>query len=60
MLEVPGGATEECRALGRGYTRATKVAWWWSNSIMQYDEVSTSPYVYRGYRTIFYTAYCRR
>ena len=64
LQEIQGGATEECQHLdpARGYTRATKVKWWWydgGNRTLYTDQVSTSPFVYRAYRTISYTAFCR-
>ena len=65
LQEIQGGATEECQHLdpARGYTRATKVKWWWydgGNRTLYTDQVSGAPnYVYRAYRTISYTAFCR-
>ena len=64
LLEIQGGATEECQHLdpARGYTRATKVKWWWydGGDVTLWTRVlSTSPYVFRAYRTINYTAFCR-
>ena len=64
LQEIQGGATEECQHLypSRGYTRATKVKWWWYDGgevTLWTRRVSTSPYVYRAYRTISYTAFCR-
>ena len=63
-LEVPGGATEECQALG--YSRATRVKWWYLDADddgvpdLSRARVGTSvPYVYRAYRSILYTAVCR-
>ena len=62
-LEVPGGATEECRALG--YTRATRVNWWYRDNNddgipdLRTSTVSgTAPYQYRRFRIILYTARC--
>ena len=62
-LEVPGGATEECRALG--YTRATRVKWWYRDRNddgipdLRTSTVSgTAPYQYREFRYIQYTARC--
>ena len=64
-FEVPGGATEECQALG--YSRATRVKWWYKDTHPE-DGVpdlhySTSnivaPFVYRAFRPILYTAVCR-
>ena len=62
-LEVPGGATEECRALG--YTRATRVKWWYRDSNddgtpdLRTSTVSGSaPYQFREFRYIQYTARC--
>ena len=65
LQEIQGGATEECQHLypARGYTRATKVKWWWydgGDETLWTRVVSTSPYVFRAYRTISYTAFCRR
>ena len=64
LHEIQGGATEECQHLypSRGYTRATKVKWWWYDGgdlTLYTDQVSTSPIVFRAYRTISYTAFCR-
>ena len=64
LQEIQGGATEECQNLdpARGYTRATKVKWWWYDGgdvTLLTRIVSTSPYVFRAYRTINYTAFCR-
>ena len=64
LHEIQGGATEECQHLypARGYTRATKVKWWWydgGNVRLWTRQVSASPYVFRAYRTISYTAFCR-
>ena len=61
-LEVPGGATEECEALG--YTRATRIKWWYRDSNGDGNPdvgvalVGSSPYQYRGFRYIQYTARC--
>ena len=62
-LEVPGGATEECQALG--YTRATRVNWWYRDNNedgipdLRTSTVSgTAPYQYREFRIILYTARC--
>ena len=61
-FEVRGGATAECRALG--YRRATGVKWrylevggstYTGTSVV----VNTSPYVYRAFRYLLYTAVCR-
>ena len=65
LQEIQGGATEECQHLypARGYTRATKVKWWWYDGgdvTLYTDQVTGAPnYVYRAYRTISYTAFCR-
>ena len=62
-LEVPGGATEECQALG--YSRATRVKWWYQDTNgdsvpdLRAARVSGAPnYQYRGFRIILYTARC--
>ena len=62
-LEVPGGATEECQALG--YTRATRVKWWYRDDNgdgipnLRTSTVSdTAPYQFREFRIILYTARC--
>ena len=66
VLEVPGGATEECRALG--YNRATRVRWWYLDDDgdgtpnlhrASEDLDPGSNYQYRAYRKILYTALCR-
>ena len=66
---MPGGATEECQNLdpARGYTRATKVKWWYQDTdsdgtpdlYISGSLVSTPNYQYRAYRVILYTAVCR-
>ena len=57
VLEVPGGANEECQALG--YARATKpIKWWWSGNLERDTVSGTSPFQYRMYRTVLYTARC--
>ena len=61
-LEVPRGATEECEALG--YTRATRIKWWYRDSNGDGNPdvgvalVGSSPYQYRGFHYIQYTARC--
>ena len=56
-LEVPGGANEECQALG--YSRATKpIKWWWSGNLERDTVSGTSPFQHRMYRTVIYTARC--
>ena len=62
-LEVPGGATEECQALG--YTRATRVNWWYRDSngdgtpdLRTATVSNTAPFQYREFRYIQYTARC--
>ena len=66
VLEVPGGATEECMALG--YNRATRVKWWYFDEDgdgtpnlhrAQENLAQGSNYQYRAYRKILYTALCR-
>ena len=65
-LEVQGGATAECEALG--YTRAAKVKWWYLDEDgdgvpdLQFIPNIVSPPNYRFalYRTILYTAFCYR
>ena len=68
-LEVPGGATEECVALG--WRRATNVNWWYYDSDndgtpnLQYQarpssELSSGQFQGRMFRTIFYTATCKK
>ena len=61
-FEIRGGATTECRALG--YRRATRVEWRYLESggstfTGTSVVVNTSPYVYRAYRFLLYTAVCR-
>ena len=65
LREVPGGATEECMALG--YNRATRVRWWYydgdgdgtPNLFVTIDLDPGSGYRIRAYREILYTALCR-
>ena len=65
LREVPGGATEECLALG--YNRATRVRWWYydgdedgaPNLFITTDLDPGSGYRIRAYRKILYTALCR-
>ena len=66
-LEVPGGATEECRALG--YRRATGLRWWYQDTdgdgtvdrffTADLDSRPTH-YQYKAYRVILYEATCRK
>ena len=64
-LEVQGGATAECRALG--YDRAAKVKWWYldedgdgtPNLQFTGDLQAGAQYRYAMFRTVVYTAYCR-
>jgi len=67
LLSVPGGATEECVALG--YRRATNVRWWYYDSdgdgnpnlALGPDEDTRATHrKYRAYAQIFYTATCRK
>ena len=65
LFEVPGGATEECQALG--YSRATRVKWWYKDThpedgvpdIHYAGQSVSAPFVYRAFRPILYTAVCR-
>ena len=67
-LSVPGGATEECVALG--YRRATNVNWWYYDSDNDgnpnlalgpnEDTRQTTHRRYRAYAQIFYTATCKK
>ena len=65
LREVPGGATEECMALG--YNRAPKVRWWYYDSngdgtpnLYFSGNLDTPPnYQYRAHRWLLYTALCR-
>ena len=66
-LEVPGGATEECMALG--WRRATNVRWWWFDNdgdgnadlTLGPDEDTRPTHVrYRAYGQIFYEATCKK
>ena len=64
-LEVQGGATAECQALG--YDRAAKVKWWYldedgdgtPNLQFTGDLQAGAQYRYAMFRTVVYTAYCR-
>ena len=64
VLEVPGGANEECRGLG--YARATRVKWWYQDSdgdgtpdlFLSGDIATGGDYQYRAWRSILYTARC--
>ena len=64
-LEVQGGATAECQALG--YARAAKVKWWYldedgdgtPNLQFTGDLQAGAQYRYAMFRTIVYTAFCR-
>ncbi len=67
ILSVPGGATEECVALG--YRRATNVRWWYYDSdgdgnpnlALGPDEDDRATHrSYRAYAQIFYTATCKK
>ena len=67
LLTVPGGATEECVALG--YRRATNVRWRYYDSdgdgnpnlALGPDEDSRATHRrYRAYAQIFYTATCKK
>ena len=64
FLEVPGGATEECQALG--YSRATRVKWWYLDDnddgvpdLARSVVSGTAPFQLRAFRSILYTAVCR-
>ena len=64
-LEVQGGATAECQALG--YDRAAKVKWWYldedgdgtPNLQFTGDLQAGAQYRYAMFRTVLYTAHCR-
>ncbi len=64
-LEVQGGATAECQALG--YDRAAKVKWWYldedgdgtPNLQFTGDLQAGAQYRYAMFRTVVYTAHCR-
>ena len=67
LLTVPGGATEECVALG--YRRATNVRWWYYDSdgdgnpnlALGPDEDDRATHrKYRAYAQIFYEATCKK
>ena len=66
LLEVPGGAAEECAALG--YNRATRVKWWYYDSdgdgtpdlyVSPVPGTTIPNLQYRAFRIILYTALCR-
>ena len=65
-LEVRGGATAECQALG--WNRAVNVRWWYQDTdgdstVDQYltaDLDGSGGYEYKAYRVILYTATCKK